>query len=150
MDINSIRQLAEIMQKTGLTSIEIEDKEGTVRLKREQNSAFEATQVPVINLPEAVPANDSTPKDSTVVDFNNVVELKSDLVGTFYCSPAPGEPPFVNVGDKVKKGDVLCIIESMKIMNEYVADQDGEIIDICVKDGQFVEYGQCLFRLFKG
>lgn len=147
MDVNAIRQLAEIMQETGLTSIEIEDKEGTVKLKREHALAAEA---PVISVPEPVTVNEVAVKDSSVVDFNNVVELKSELVGTFYSSPAPGEPPFVNVGDKVKKGDVLCIIESMKIMNEYVADQDGEIIDICVKDEQLVEFGQCLFKLFKG
>lgn len=143
MDINSIRELAQIMENTGLTSIEIENKEGTVKLKRDSNTP--PIQAPIIGIPDTAPV-----KDDNVVDFNNVIELKSELVGTFYCSPAPGEPPYVQVGDKVKKGDVLCIIESMKIMNEYVAEQDGEIVDICAQDGQLVEFGQCLFKLFKG
>ena len=66
----------------------------------------------------------------------------------FYSSPSPDAEPFVKIGDKVKKGDVLCIIEAMKLMNEYVAPQDGEIVDICAENGQLVEFGQCLFKLY--
>ena len=70
------------------------------------------------------------------------------MVGTVYLSPSPGEKPFVQVGDRVKKGQVLCILEAMKLMNEYTAPQDGKIVDICVTDGQLAEYGQCLFKIY--
>ena len=69
------------------------------------------------------------------------------MVGVFYASPSPDAKPFVEVGQKVKKGDVVCIIEAMKLMNELTADQDGEVVDICVSNGDVVEYGQPLFKL---
>ena len=81
-------------------------------------------------------------------DFNDLQEIKSPMVGVFYEAPAEGAAPFVKVGDKVKKGDVLCIVEAMKLMNEIVSDCDGEILDICVKNGDVVEYGQTLFKIF--
>ncbi len=70
------------------------------------------------------------------------------MVGVFYSSPSPEAEPFVKVGSKVKKGDVLCIIEAMKLLNEINADTDGEIVDICVNNGDVVEYGQPLFKIF--
>ena len=74
-------------------------------------------------------------------------EIKSPMVGVFYSAPAPDEEPFVSVGSRVKKGDVGCIIEAMKLMNERTADSDGEITEICVSNEQVVEYGQPLFRM---
>ena len=69
------------------------------------------------------------------------------MVGVFYSAPSPGATPYVSIGSKVKKGDVLCIIEAMKLMNEITSDFDGEIVDICVMDGDVVEYGQPLFKI---
>ena len=69
------------------------------------------------------------------------------MVGVFYTSPSPDTKPFVEIGQRVKKGDVVCIIEAMKLMNELTADQDGEVVDICVNNGEVVEYGQPLFKL---
>ena len=69
------------------------------------------------------------------------------MVGTFYASPAPGKPPYVSVGDKVKKGQVLCVIEAMKLMNEIESEFDGEIAEICVKNEDVIEYGQPLFKI---
>ena len=80
-------------------------------------------------------------------DFNAAKMVTSPMVGVFYASPSPTDPPFVTVGSKVKKGDVLCIIEAMKLMNEITAEEDGEIIDICATNGSVVEYGQILFKL---
>ena len=80
-------------------------------------------------------------------DFNAAKMVLSPMVGVFYASPSPSDPPFVTVGSKVKKGDVLCIIEAMKLMNEITAEEDGEIIDICAANGSVVEYGQILFKL---
>ena len=82
------------------------------------------------------------------VDFNNLIEVKSPLVGVYYAAPSPDAETFVSIGSKVKKGDVLCIIETMKLMNEIMAEQDGEIVDICVKNGDIAEFGQVLFKMF--
>ena len=70
------------------------------------------------------------------------------MVGVFYQAPSPEADPYVHVGSKVKKGDVLCVIEAMKLLNEITADTDGEIVDVCVENGQLVEYGQVLFKIF--
>ena len=74
-------------------------------------------------------------------------ELKSPMVGVVYIAPEPGAEPFVQIGSRVKKGQTLCILEAMKLMNEFTAPEDGEIVDICVTDGQLAEYGQVLFKL---
>ena len=84
------------------------------------------------------------------MDFNRVHEIRSPMVGVFYAAPSPQEEPFVSIGARVKKGDVLCVIEAMKLMNEIVADQDGEVVDVCVSNGQAVEYGTPLFRYEEG
>lgn len=73
--------------------------------------------------------------------------IKSPIVGTFYQSASPEKPPYVNVGDTVAKGDIVCIIEAMKFMNEVASEENGKIVEIFVEDGQFVEYGAPLFRL---
>ncbi len=70
------------------------------------------------------------------------------MVGVFYEAPSPEAEPFVKVGSKVKKGDVLCVVEAMKLLNEITADADGEIVDVCVENGQLVEYGQVLYKIF--
>ncbi len=70
------------------------------------------------------------------------------MVGVFYAAPAPGAQPYVSIGSKVKAGDVLCLIEAMKLMNEITAEKDGEIVDICAQDGQIVEFGQTVFKIF--
>ena len=82
-----------------------------------------------------------------VIDFNQFKEVKSPMVGVFYAALSPDAAPFVKVGDRVKKGDVICIIEAMKLMNEITADEDGEVVDICVQNGEVVEYGQTLVKL---
>lgn len=98
----------------------------------EQQSLLQAQQLKVIEEKE------------TEAEGN---EIKSPIVGTFYSAPGPDSPDFVKIGDKVKKGQVLCIIEAMKLMNEIESDYDGEIVDILVKNGQMVEYGQPLFLI---
>ena len=85
--------------------------------------------------------------EETNVDFNRTREIKSPMVGVFYAAPSPDAKPFVEVGSKVKKGDVVCIVEAMKLMNEISAEFDGEVVDICVHNGDVVEYGQTLFKL---
>lgn len=150
MELNEIKFLADLMEKRGLTSLEIEEGERSIRMQRQQTS-FEPLPVPTVTVPAPVPVASKVEPEAAedgVVDFNGVTELKSPMVGTVYVSPTPGSEPYVKVGDKVKKGQVLCIIEAMKLMNEYTAPQDGEIVDVCIRDGELVEYGQCLFKLY--
>lgn len=150
MELNEIKFLADLMEERGLTSLEIEEGERSIRMQRQQTS-FEPLPVPTVTVPAPVPvASKAEPEaaEDGVVDFNGVTELKSPMVGTVYVSPTPGSEPYVKVGDKVNKGQVLCIIEAMKLMNEYTAPQDGEIVDVCIRDGELVEYGQCLFKLY--
>ena len=98
---------------------------------------------------EAAPAPNAVApaREETNVDFNRVREIKSPMVGVFYAAPAPDAQPFVQVGSKVKKGDVVCIVEAMKLMNEIAAEFDGEVVDVCVHNGDVVEFGQTLFKL---
>lgn len=86
-------------------------------------------------------------KKDDIKEDKNIKDIKSPIVGTFYSKASPDKPNYVNIGDKVKKGDVLCIIEAMKIMNEIQSDVNGEIVDIMVKNEEMVEYGQNLFKI---
>ncbi len=82
------------------------------------------------------------------MDMSRATAVSAPMVGVFYAAPSPGAEPFVQVGSKVKAGDTLCVIEAMKVMNEVVAECDGEVVDICVKDGELVEYGCCLMKIY--
>jgi acetyl-CoA carboxylase biotin carboxyl carrier protein len=97
----------------------------------------------------AIPEPEPVEKTQDVgVDFNDIIEVKSPLVGVFYAAPSPEAEPFVKVGDRIKKGEVLCVVEAMKLMNEITATHDGEIVDICITNGAVVEFGQTLFKLY--
>ena len=87
------------------------------------------------------------PAETAPVDFNRAREIKSPIVGVFYAAASPDAKPFVEIGSRVKKGDVVCIVEAMKLMNEITAEFDGEVVDVCVHNGDVVEYGQPLFKL---
>ncbi|MDO5602684.1 MAG: acetyl-CoA carboxylase biotin carboxyl carrier protein [Oscillospiraceae bacterium] len=140
MELELVKELAQLMEQKGLSALEVCDGEQKIVLKKELAQAAPQTTACPPPAPQEAPA--------PVVDFNGMQEVKSPMVGVAYLSSEPGAAPFVKVGDKVKKGQTLCIIEAMKLMNEFTAPQDGEIMDICVQDGQLVEFGQCLFKLF--
>lgn len=154
MNIKNIKALAEILQNSGLSLLEIEEGETKIRL--EKTVVVQQTPVAVVGSAAAtntgfVAAENAEPAASPAagaVDFNNLKEVKSPMVGVFYAAPSPDSPPFVTVGTKVKKGDILCIIEAMKLMNEIAAETDGEIVDICVQNGEVVEFGQTMFKIF--
>lgn len=101
---------------------------------------------PAPEAPAAAPALSTS--DGTPCDSSRVTEVTAPMVGVFYCAPAPGAEPFVHVGSKVKKGETLCILEAMKLMNEVAAERDGEVVEVCVNDGELVEYGRVLFRIY--
>ena len=153
MNLRQIRELVRLLESSSLSVLEIEENDLRVRLEKGQTAGL-AQPVPAA-LPQAVPAAlpvETAPAPAPVadgtVDFNRLKEVKSPLVGIFYAAPSPGAEPFAGVGSRVKKGDVLCVVEAMKLMNEITADADGEVIDVCVQNGQVVEFGQILFKLY--
>ena len=156
MNLEEIRTLAEIMSENGLTAIEITEGESNIRLEKNPPACVPAAPMPIPAVMPAAPvqaalAAEAPAQESAVPasgSFSNLTEVKSPMVGVFYDSPSPEADPYVKVGDKVKKGDVLCIIEAMKLLNEITAEQDGEIVDICAHNADVVEYGQTLFKIF--
>lgn len=140
MDVKSIENLARLMKDSGLTSLELSQDGVTLKLERRAElSAVPAgapSPSPFVTAPvEPEPA----PKKGSLV--------LSPTVGVFYAASSPESSPFVEVGSRVKKGDTLCIIEAMKLMNEIPSEVDGTVVEVCVGNGQVVEYNQPLFRI---
>lgn len=141
IDIETIEKIADIVSSRELSEITIQDGEKTITIKGKKNiPAPPVMPVPMgMNAVSLPPAPVSENKTADTISGNIV---KSPIVGTFYAAPSPDKPAFVKVGDKVKKGDVIMIIESMKLMNEIQSDFDGVVEKILVSDGQAVEYEQ--------
>lgn len=142
MDQKQIRALAKILNENGLSLLEVTSEGETVRMEKQARgegpqSFPAAAPAPALQKENSAPAEESG-------DFR---EIKSPMVGVFYSAPSPGAEPFVRPGSRVKKGDVLCVIEAMKLMNEVGAEEDGEILEVCAENGQVVEYGQTLFKI---
>lgn len=151
MNMKQVRELVQLFSKHGLTRLEVAEGETRILLARETASPRPAEQPAAIQSAAPQPAANVSPsgrKEDPGPNFNQIHEVKSPMVGVFYVAPEPGGKPFVKVGDRVKKGDVVCIVEAMKLNNEITADKDGEVVDVCVQDGSVVEYGQTLFKLF--
>jgi acetyl-CoA carboxylase biotin carboxyl carrier protein len=150
-DIQDLQQLIEFLKEHGVAEFDLEREDVKVRLKFAQSvapvvsfAAPAAVQtVPVAAAQAVVPA---APAPSAPAEENLHI-IKSPIVGTFYGSPSPGAAPFVSAGERVEKGQVICIVEAMKLMNEIEADAAGEIVKILVTNGQPVEYGQPLFSV---
>jgi acetyl-CoA carboxylase biotin carboxyl carrier protein len=152
MDIRKVKKLIELLEESGIAEIEIHEGEESVRISR--GSSASATQT-IVHVPESgeQPIEQKLP----VADFTDVSrintdadvaeggsQLKAPMVGIFYITPAPDEPPFIEIGQTVRKGDVLCIIEAMKIMNQIESDISGVVQSILVENGEPVEFGQPL------
>lgn len=140
MDLRKLKTLIDLVSDSGIAELEITEGEGKVRIVK-----FSQTQQPVAYAtaaPVAGAAPVATPEPSPVVQGHQV---KAPMVGTFYRAPNPSSPPFVEVGQSVKEGEPLCIIEAMKLLNEIEADKSGVIKEILVENGEPVEYGQPLF-----
>ena len=133
-----IRKYAELMKELGLTGLEITEENSKVRLERSVSAPAKETVYSVPDAPSAV---------QTASEVKDYISVKSSIVGVFYAAPAENAAPYVTVGDSVKKGQTLCIVEAMKLMNEITAVDDGVISEICVTNGQVVEYGTELFRI---
>lgn len=146
MDSKRLAEIADVMEDRGLTRVRVEEPDGTA-VELERASAAQPVAVPMpmpgavtapAVAPVAMPAAAPEPKGT---------EVTAPMVGVFYAAPAPGDEPFVHVGSKVKAGETLCIIEAMKVLNEVTAEADGEVLEICVADGDLVEFGSCLMMI---
>ncbi len=155
MKIEEIRELIDLVTATGVAELEVQRGEDRVRIVRTaaggvQHYAFPGVTDPLAaTSPHAAPptASSIAPPEPVVEVDPTLVAVKSPIVGTFYESPSPASPAFVKVGDKVQVGQVLCIIESMKLMNEIEAETAGTIVSKLVANAQPVEYGEALFTL---
>ena len=146
MDIRKVKKLIELLEESNINELEITEGEDSVRISRGVPAAAYAAQpmmaAPMVAAPLAAP---------TAVAISNEPiaghTINSPMVGSFYASPAPGSPAFVSVGQAVSPGDVLCIIEAMKMMNQIEADKAGVIGSILVEDGEPIEFDQPLFTI---
>lgn len=138
MKETDIRKYAELMKELGLTGLEITEENSKVRLER---SVSVSTKEIVYS------AHESVGNTQTAPEVKDYISVKSPIVGVFYAAPAENADPYVSIGDNVTKGQTLCIVEAMKLMNEIVAEEDGVISEVCVTNGQVVEYGTELFRI---
>ena len=143
MDVKEIESLARLMKENGLTALELTEGEAKLKLERRMEPA--AAPAPAAPAAPVAAALGVTPAEGPAQTEGTLV--LSPTVGVFYSAPNPDSKPFVEVGDQVKKGDTLCIIEAMKLMNEIPAEVDGTIAEVCVGNGQVVEYNQPLFRI---
>mgnify|MGYP004623878869 FL=1 len=156
MDSKRLAEIADVMEDRGLTRVRVEEPDGTaVELERASTAQPVAVPMPMpsamaaqVTAPTVAPA---APEPATqtpdAAPEPKGTEVTAPMVGVFYAAPAPGDEPFVHVGSKVKAGETLCIIEAMKVLNEVTAEADGEVLEICVADGDLVEFGSCLMRI---
>ena len=138
MKESDIRKYAQLMRELELTGLEITEENQVVRLERSTSAAGK----PVAPAEAGAPVVAAEPKEN-----GDYVSVKSPIVGIFYAAPAENADPYVSMGDRVKQGQTLCIVEAMKLMNELSAECDGVIEKVCVTNGQMVEYGTELFRI---
>ena len=149
MDLKELKQILQMLDEERITEFELEADGMKLRIKKGSASA-EASPAPIpASPPRPAPAPPATPgpPPAAEAEASGLHVVKSPIVGTFYRSPDPQSPPFVSVGDKVKRGQILCIVEAMKLMNEIEAEVAGEIVKVHHETGQPVQYGDPLFTL---
>ncbi|MGB4774949.1 MAG: acetyl-CoA carboxylase biotin carboxyl carrier protein [Daejeonella sp.] len=153
MDIKQIQELIKFVSRSGVNEVSIEQKEFKITIKTNQAPTYVSASIPAPapTLPQAAPPLTQTaqtevkPAASATEDTSKYLTIKSPMIGTFYRSPSPDKPLFVNVGDEVKAGQVVCIIEAMKLFNEIESEVSGRIVKILVDNSSPVEYDQPLF-----
>ena len=142
MELDEIKKLIELLKDTDITEMQIEREGAKLKIKREKFLSSFDVSPPVRHTTAAEP---EAPKEET--GDKNLITISSPIVGMFFRSSSPDAEPFVDLGNNVKKGQVLCIVEAMKLMNEIETDTDGVVMDILVENGQPVEYGEPLFLI---
>lgn len=164
MTIDEIRELIRVVQETGIRELEVRQGDNAVRIVRATGPGAQEIVVPAVlpvsltpntalasTPPPAVPSSPDTPtaapQPAAPKEDEHDMVVKSPIVGTYYDAPAPGTPPFVKIGDRVEPKQVICIIESMKLMNEIEAEVAGTLVAKLVENGRPVEYGESLFTI---
>lgn len=167
IDSKKLNEVAALMEDHGLTRVRLSEEDGrVVELERMTAPAPEAIAVPVAApmtaavTPAAAPAAPAViapteapapaAETAPAPTASITISVEAPMVGVFYAAPSPGADPFVSVGSTVHVGDTLCIIEAMKLMNEVVAEADGTVAEICVQDGDLVEFGSCIMKIVPG
>lgn len=154
MDIKQIQDLIKFVSKSGVNEVSIEEQDFKITIKTNQEPTYVTATVPAVAPVAAAPvaqaaapapAPVATPAAPAASNDANLITVKSPMIGTFYRSAGPGKPSFVNIGDDINTGSVLCIIEAMKLFNEIESEVSGKIVKILVEDAQPVEYDQPLF-----
>lgn len=155
MDLRKLKTLIDLVSDSNVSELEITEAEGKVRIVKGSQAVVQnyvptpapmlasAPQTPMA--PQATPM--AAPSEAPATESNPLHTVKSPMVGTFYRSSSPGAKAFVEVGDMVKEGDTICIIEAMKILNEIEADKSGKVVQVLCENGQAVEYGQALLTI---
>lgn len=150
MQIEHIKELITLLDQTSVHEMELETPEFKLSLKKEAAPQFAATHTPIVHAaPVAAPApvTETEQEAAPTPAPSNLRTITSPMVGTFYSRPAPDKDAYVQVGDRVEAGQVVCILEAMKLFNDVETEISGEIVEILVADGDLVEYGQALFSV---
>ncbi len=152
MKLDEIKELIKLFGKSKLDRIQIKEKDFEIKMEKGGSVVVESAPVqttPVATKPLSTPTSSSSVEEVISTPIQEGELITSPMVGTFYFAPSPDSPPFVKVGDSVRKGQTLCILEAMKIMNELEAEFDCKILEVLVEDGEPVEYDKPLFRVEK-
>ena len=154
MNLKELRELLDLVLEKGITEFELEEKGVKVKIKKGHDSPPPPTPLAVAGSRgehlSSMETAEPSPEKAATVEEVGVLLVRSPMVGTFYGAPEPNAPPFVNQGDRVEVGQVLCIIEAMKLMNEIESEEGGEIVKVFVENGQPVQFGDELFTIRVG
>ena len=145
MDIRKVKKLIEMLENSNLEEIEIQEGEESVRLVKSNGNINNISSSQSVAVPQM--STSVTPEEEVSQESEEGNFITSPMVGTFYSSASPGSKPFINVGDVVAEGDVVCIVEAMKMMNEIKSEFSGKVVSIKVENSEPVEYGQALFEI---
>ena len=145
MDIRKVKKLIEMLESSELEEIEIHEGEESVRLVKNKTETVVTHQVQPNQLDKVVESSEQPQNSAPLIENSEGEVITSPMVGTFYAAASPGAKPFISVGDEIQEGDVVCIVEAMKMMNEIKSDYSGKVISVLAENSEPVEFGQALF-----
>ena len=145
LDHEQLHRLLEVLGESDIQEFRLEGDDFRLEIRR--NLPGQDVMAPVMPTPVAAAATPATPPPAATATRSDLLEITAPMVGTFYRAPAPGEPPFIEVGNRIDVGQTVCILEAMKLMNELEAEVSGEVVEILVDNGTPVEFGQVLMRV---
>ena len=145
MDIRKVKKLIEMLESSELEEIEIHEGEESVRLVKNKTETVVTHQVQPNQLDKVVESSEQPQKSAPLIKNSEGEVITSPMVGTFYAAASPGAKPFISAGDEIQEGDVVCIVEAMKMMNEIKSDYSGKVVSVLAENSEPVEFGQALF-----